>query len=479
MFAVLNALKTFADLAMKPAHLALAAALALSACGNPDQTQAQDGGLAEPTRRAPETQGDLQASFAPVVQVSAPAVVNISAQTLVRERDPFFEMFGRGQARQRVAQSVGSGVIVRADGIVVTNNHVIDGARQILVTLNDRREYPAEIILQDPRSDLAVLRLDTGGDRLPTMAIDDSSALHVGDLVLAIGNPFGIGQTVTSGIVSALDRSDGSGATSFIQTDAAINQGNSGGALVDMDGDLIGINSMILSPSGASAGVGFAVPSSMVRRVVDSAVGGDTVVARAWLGASTTAVTASDAARLRMDRPRGVLVNSVYRGGPAADAGIREGDVITAVGGQAIEDVSALNFRIGTIRPGEQVELTLLRDGAERTVRARVETPPGDPSPQTVTIGGRNPFTGAVVADLSPAFADLIGADPMSSGVILMGVSGRSYAAAAGFRRGDIVRTLNGQQIGSTAQLQQALNGTERGWDVVIVRNGQEVRGRF
>lgn len=481
MFAVLTSLKTFVEYAMKPAHLALAAVLMLSACGNPDTTQAQDGGLAEPTRRAPETQGDLQASFAPVVEVSAPAVVNISAQTLVRERDPFFEMFGRGQGggRQRVAQSVGSGVIVRADGIVVTNNHVIDGARQILVTLNDRREFPAEIILQDPRSDLAILRLDTGGDRLPTMAIDDSNALHVGDLVLAIGNPFGIGQTVTSGIISALDRSDGSGATAFIQTDAAINQGNSGGALVDMDGDLIGINSMILSPSGASAGVGFAVPSSMVRRVVESAVGGDTAVSRAWLGASTSAVTAAEAARLNMERPRGVIVNSVYRGGPAAEAGIRQGDVITAVGGQAIEDVSSLNFRIGTIRPGEQVELTLLRGGAERTVRARVETPPGDTTPQTVTIGGRNPFTGAVVADLTPAFADQIGADPMAGGVILMGVSGRSYAAAAGFRRGDILRSINGEQIGSTAELQQTLNATQRGWDVVILRNGQEVRGRF
>ena len=246
-----------------------------------------------------------------------------------------------------------------------------------------------------------------------------------------------------------------------------------------MDGDLIGINSMILSPSGASAGVGFAVPSSMVRRVVESAVGGDTAVSRAWLGVSTSAVTAAEAARLDMDRPRGVIVNSVYRGGPAAEAGIRQGDVITAVGGQAIEDVSSLNFRIGTIRPGEQVELTLLRGGAERTVRARVETPPGDPTPQTVTIGGRNPFSGAVVADLSPALADQIGADPMAGGVILTGVSGRSYAAAAGFRPGDILRTLNGEQIGSTAELQQALNQQQRGWDVVILRNGQEVRGRF
>ena len=464
---------------MKPSHLAIAAALLLSACGNPETTQAQDGRLGEPTRRAPETQGDLQASFAPVVQVSAPAVVNIAAQTVVRERDPFFEMFGRGRTRERVGQSVGSGVIVRSDGIVVTNNHVIEGARQIMVTLNDRREFPAEVILADPRSDLAILRLDTGGDRLPTMPIDDSSQMHVGDLVLAIGNPFGIGQTVTSGIISALDRSDGQGATAYIQTDAAINQGNSGGALVDMDGDLIGINTMILSPSGASAGVGFAVPAAMVRRVVESAAGGETAVERAWLGASVAPMTTHEANRLDMASPRGVIVNSVYRGGPAATAGVRQGDVITQVAGQAVDDAAALNFRIGVVRPGEQVALTIFRDGSERTLNARVAVPPGDATPETVTIGGRNPLTGAAVADLTPALADRIGADPMAGGVILTGVSGRSYAAAAGFRPGDVVRSLNGQDITSTRQLQQMIEGTERGWDIVILRNGQEVRGRF
>lgn len=464
---------------MKPSHFAIAAALLLSACGNPDNSQAQPGQLGEPTRRAPETQGDLQASFAPVVQVSAPAVVNIAAQTVVRERDPFFEMFGGGRTRERVGQSVGSGVIVRSDGIVVTNNHVIEGARQIMVTLNDRREFPAEVILADPRSDLAVLRLDTGGDRLPTMPIDDSSQMHVGDLVLAIGNPFGIGQTVTSGIISALDRSDGQGATAYIQTDAAINQGNSGGALVDMDGDLIGINTMILSPSGTSAGVGFAVPAAMVRRVVESAAGGETVVERAWLGASVSPMTTNEANRLGMDTPRGVIVNNVYRGGPAAAAGVRQGDVITHVAGQAVDDAAALNFRIGVVRPGEQVALTVFRDGSERTLNARVAVPPGDATPETVTIGGRNPFTGAAVADLTPALADRIGADPMAGGVILTGVSGRSYAAAAGFRPGDVVRSLNGQEITSSRQLQQLIEATPRGWDIVILRNGQEIRGRF
>ena len=466
---------------MKPSRLVLALALMLSACGQPNDTKAQDGGgLAEPTRRAPESQGDMQASFAPVVQVSAPAVVNISAQTLVRQRDPFFEMFGRGAPRARVAQSVGSGVIVRSDGIVVTNNHVINGAQQILVTLNDRREFPADIVLQDPRSDLAVLRLDTGGERLPVLAIGDEAEVQIGDLVLAIGNPFGIGQTVTSGIISALNRTDGGeGATAYLQTDAAINQGNSGGALVDMDGDLIGINSMILSPSGTSAGIGLAIPASMVRRVVESAAGGETAVVRPWLGVSASIVTADIAREIGLNRPRGVRIDDVYRGGPAASAGVRAGDVITAIGGVEIDDVASMNYRVGVARPGDTVELTVFRDGNERTVRAEVEAPPGDPTPQTFVLGGRNPFSGAQVADLSPALADQLGADPVAGGVILAGVSGRSYAAASGFRRGDIIRSINGQRITSVRQLEQLLSQAQRGWQVTIVRDGREITGRF
>ena len=481
MSGVLTLLSNFLDRLMKTSHFVLAAALALSACSNPNTSQAQDG-LAEPTRRAPESQGDLQASFAPVVQVSAPAVVNISARTLVRQRDPFFEMFGRsgGPTRSRVAQSVGSGVIVRSDGIVVTNNHVIEGAQQILVTLNDRREFPAEIVLQDQRSDLAILRLDTGGERLPVLALDDSEDQQIGDLVLAIGNPFGIGQTVTSGIISALNRTDGTeDAASFIQTDAAINQGNSGGALVDMDGDLIGINSMILSPSGASAGVGFAIPASMIRRVVDSATGGETSVQRAWLGVGAARMTANEATRIGLDRPRGVIVESVYRGGPAASAGVRQGDVITAVGGHEIDDVASLNFRVGVIRPGDEAQLTVFRDGREQTLTARVAAPPGDPNPTAVVLGGRNPFSGAAVADLTPAFADSIGVSPTQRGVIVAHLSGRSYAAAAGFQRGDIIRAVNGQDVGSVAQLQQVLNQPTRGWQATIIRNGQEVQGRW
>jgi Do/DeqQ family serine protease len=435
--------------------------------------------------RVPESLADIQLTFAPVVDRAAPAVVNIYATRMVAERaspffdDPFFQDLFRdfGRTRPREQNSLGSGVIV-GGGLVVSNFHVVGNATDIRVVLADRREFAGTLVMADEEADLAVIRIEDADD-LPSLDLADSDALSVGDLVLAIGNPFGIGQTVTSGIISALDRSDGQGATAYIQTDAAINQGNSGGALVDMDGDLIGINTMILSPSGTSAGVGFAVPSAMVRRVVESAAGGETAVTRAWLGASVSPMTSNEANRIGMDRPRGVIVNSVYRGSPAATAGVREGDVITAVGGQGVDDAAALNFRIGVVRPGEQVELTVFRDGSERTLRARVEAPPGDATPQTVTIGGRNPFTGAAVADLTPALADQIGADPMAGGVILTGVSGRSYAAAAGFRPGDIVRSLNGQEITSTRQLQQLIEGTERGWDIVILRNGQEVRGRF
>ena len=252
---------------MKTRPIVLVAALALSACGNPTSTKAQEGEFAQPTRTAPSDAAGMKSSFAPVVRSAAPAVVNISARSVQRVQvDPFFQFFGGGIPQARVAESVGSGVIVRSDGIVVTNNHVIDGAQQIKVVLNDRREFPATVILADERSDIAVLRLENVSDRLPVLAIDDQEEQQVGDLVLAIGNPFGVGQTVTNGIISALNRTETgiSDSGSFIQTDAAINPGNSGGALVDMDGDLIGINTAIFSRSGSSAGVGFAVPAAMV-----------------------------------------------------------------------------------------------------------------------------------------------------------------------------------------------------------------------
>jgi len=265
---------------MRAAKLILPALALLAACSGPaGTTQAQDAGLAQPTKAPPSSVEGMKTSFAPVVKRAAPAVVNVSSRRVVRQRvDPFWDLFsGRGGVPQeRIAQSLGSGAIVRADGVILTNNHNIDGADEIVVQLADRREFPARVLLADPRSDLAVLKIDVGAERLPVIAIDDQEVMEVGDLVLAIGNPFGVGQTVTNGIISATARSN-VGITDysfFIQTDAAINPGNSGGPLVDMDGDLIGINTAILSRSGTSSGVGFAIPAAMARQVVNAALGG-------------------------------------------------------------------------------------------------------------------------------------------------------------------------------------------------------------
>ena len=469
---------------MKLSSAALAAVLLLAACGRADDTAAQEGGFPDPNafgdteRVVPGDVNAMKTSFAPVASAAGPAVVNISAVSS-RRADPFFEMF-TGRSRLQ-SSSIGSGVIVRSDGVVVTNNHVIQGAQQITVTLADRREYGAEVLLADQQSDIAVLQLQNVEGGLPVLPIDDQEQHLVGDLVLAIGNPFGVGQTVTNGIISALNRTNTgiSDASSFIQTDAAINPGNSGGALVDMDGDLIGINTAIFSRSGGSAGVGFAVPAQTVRQVLESALGGAEAVIRPWLGVRSESVTAEIARSLGLDRPQGVLVTSLYPGGPGDRAGVREGDVITAVDGVEINDSSGLNYRVGSRRPGERAEITVLRDGQTRTLNATVQPLPGDREAQQVLIE-RGLMSGALVADYSPALAQTVGGDIFAGGegVIVTRVSGRGYAARAGFSQGDIVREINGRQIGSVAELQQALSAASR-WEVTIERRGQRITGRF
>ncbi len=464
---------------MQTRSIVLVAALALTACGNPQPSKAQEGEFAQPTRTAPNDAAGMKSSFAPVVRAAAPAVVNISARSVQRvQADPFFQFFGGGIPQARVAESVGSGVIVRSDGIVVTNNHVIDGAQQIKVVLNDRREFPATVILADERSDIAVLRLENVGDRLPVLAIEDKEEQQVGDLVLAIGNPFGVGQTVTNGIISALNRTETgiSDSGSFIQTDAAINPGNSGGALVDMDGNLIGINTAIFSRSGSSAGVGFAVPAVMVKRVVDSALGGATAVVRPWLGVKGNTVTGDIAGSLGLSRPQGIVVTDVYANSPAARAGVRQGDVITAVDGQEVNDQGGLNYRVGSRNPNDQVQVAILRDGRAQTLNARVQPLPGDADPKQGTTIEAGPFSGASVVALNPALADRLGGDPFTTGVIITGVSGRGYAARAGFRQNDLIVSINGRAINTTRDLEAASAG--RGpWDVVINRGGRQIRG--
>ncbi|WP_332678373.1 trypsin-like peptidase domain-containing protein [Brevundimonas sp.] len=454
---------------MKTRTLAIASVLLLAACGQPNDTKAQDGVFAD-NRIVPGDSMSMKASFAPVVRTAAPAVVNVSARGVQRVQDPFWSMFGQGTREQQVG-SVGSGVIVRDTGVVVTNYHVINGMQQIKVVLNDRREFEARVVLADERSDIAVLQLEGVNERLPTLNIDDREEQQIGDLVLAIGNPFGVGQTVTNGIISALNRTDTgiSDSGSFIQTDAAINPGNSGGALVDMDGDLIGINTAIFSRSGSSSGVGFAVPAAAVRRVVDSAVGGATAVVRPWLGVKGEAVSADVARSLGLDRPQGLVVTEVYAGGPGARAGVQTGDVITAVDGAEINDQGGLNYRVGTREPNETVRVSVLRDGRAETLNARVQPLPGDADVDKATVVQNGVFSGAQIIALNPALADRLGADPFTDGIVVGAVDRRGFASRF-LARGDLIVAVDGRNVTSTAQLANVPRGSE----VTIQRRGQQ-----
>jgi Do/DeqQ family serine protease len=455
---------------MKTRTLAIAAALTLAACGQSNDTKAQDGVFAD-NRIVPGDAMAMKSSFAPVVRTAAPAVVNVSARGVQRVQDPFWSMFGQGPRAQQVG-SVGSGVIVRDTGVVVTNYHVINGMQQIKVVLNDRREFEARVVLADERSDIAVLQLEGVNERLPTLNIDDREEQQIGDLVLAIGNPFGVGQTVTNGIISALNRTDTgiSDSGSFIQTDAAINPGNSGGALVDMDGDLIGINTAIFSRSGSSSGVGFAVPATMVRRVVDSAVGGAATVVRPWLGVKGEAVSADVARSLGLDRPQGLVVTDVYAGGPGDRAGLQTGDVITAIDGAEINDQGGLNYRVGTREPNETVRISVLRDGRAQTIDARVQSLPGNTELDDATVIQSGGLSGAQVLGLNPALADSLGGDPFTSGVIVGRVAGNSYASrGVGVRAGDIIMAVNDRPVTSPQQLANLPRGSQ----LLVERRGQ------
>ncbi|HEX3485200.1 MAG TPA: DegQ family serine endoprotease [Micropepsaceae bacterium] len=431
------------------------------------------GGAEAQERTVPQTAAQVQLSFAPVVSKVAPAVVNVYSRRVVRQAvNPFFQQFfGASPMRSRVEQSLGSGVIVRADGVIVTNNHVIDGGQDIRVSLPDRREFEAKVILADARTDLAVLRIDTNGEKLPALAFGDSDKLQVGDLVLAIGDPFGVGQTVTSGIVSALARSNvgASDYQFFIQTDAAINPGNSGGALVTLDGRLIGINTSIYSQSGGNIGIGFAIPSNMTRVVVDGALGGG--IKRPWLGADGQAVTADIAKSLGLSRPDGVLISQIYPGGPAAQAGLAKGDVVLSVDGFPVSDSNALRYRVVTHRAGEMVAVRYWRAGAMRDMMVRIALP-SDIGREEGIIAGTNPMQGARVANITPALADEMQFDMMAKGVVVTGVAGGSQAARFGFKEGDIVRQINGEKIASVAQLKRALAANDE-WAMSIQRGDQ------
>ncbi|MBW8732858.1 MAG: Do family serine endopeptidase [Asticcacaulis sp.] len=464
------------------AGLAIAAVLAACSPSHSQEQQKFSGtGFGQTAaRKVPDSAAGVRMSFAPVVKAVAPAVVNVYARGVTRQAvDPFWQMFGGSQPRAQ--ESLGSGVIVRPNGVVVTNNHVIEGLQEFMVVLNDRRQYPAKVILADPRTDLAVLQLQAKpGETFPTLQFEDDRNVEVGDLVLAIGNPFGVGQTVTNGIVSALNRTNGEG--SYIQTDAPINPGNSGGALVDMDGKLIGINSMILSGSGQSSGVGFAIPSALVSRVVASAVGGQSHVQRPWLGAKGDTVTSDIAKSLGMDRPQGVLVSDVYRGGPAEAGGLKAGDIILDINGQPVNDSAGMRYQINLLQLNQTADVHVLRGGKTLDLKIRATAPVASPARDERTIRGQNPFSGAHVVNLSPAVADDLGIDPFDApnGVMISSIdSAQTYAAGVGLLPGDIIRQVNGRTVATTADLDAIIKAGARGWRITIQRGDQVITAQF
>ncbi|WP_203294576.1 Do family serine endopeptidase [Maricaulis parjimensis] len=429
-------------------------------------------------RIVPDSRAEVQLSFAPIVRDVTPAVVNVYSRRVVQNQHPFandpvFSRMFRSQPQEQ--NSLGSGVIVDPSGVIVTNNHVVANATELRVVLADRREYEAEILLTDEATDLAVLRVNTD-EPLPVLNYDMSGDIEVGDLVLAIGNPFGVGQTVTSGIVSALARTDvgRSDFGSFIQTDAAINPGNSGGALVDMDGELVGVNTMIFSRSGGSNGIGFAIPVEMVRRVVDTALGEGELI-RPWLGARLQPVDNDLAQALGLDRPRGALVGEIYPDAAADDAGLQQGDVILAIDGRDINDESGARFRMATRAAGDAARFTVLRDNREVEVDVNVEAAPGNSDPLPFQPEGRNPFNGAGLVEMSPAFNERVGLDPFLDGVIVSGATRRSIAARFGFRPGDLVVEVMGQPVRDMDDFADLLSrhDGERVWPVVVERRGR------
>lgn len=439
--------------------------------------------------RVPASRAEIGLSFAPVVARTAPAIVNVYAMRAVPTRrgaslleDPFFRRFfgapdgpGFGGPSERIQRALGSGVIVDPSGLVVTNNHVIDGADEVRVALADKREFDAEILLRDPRTDLAVLKLKGGKGAFPSVVLGSSDDLLVGDIVLAIGNPFGVGQTVTQGIVSALARTQ-VGITDyqfFIQTDAAINPGNSGGALVDGAGRVVGINTAIFSRSGGSQGIGFAIPADMVRVVLQSALSGGTSVRRPWLGATLQSVNQDIADSLDLARPVGSLVQTVRPDSPAAKGGLRVGDLITGVAGQEVDDPDAFGYRFATRPLGGSVEVTVIRQGKPVALNIPLQPAPESTPREEVTITNRSPLGGATVVNLSPAVAEELRTVEAESGVVVLAIVDGSPAEMTNLRAGDVILEVNGVKIARTADLVRITGQPARVWRITLQRGGR------
>lgn len=437
--------------------------------------------------QVPQSRQEISLGFAPVVRQAAPAVVNIYARRIVSARtspfagDPFFDNFFRdfGAPRQRVQNSLGSGVILDPAGIVVSNYHVVAEATDIRVVLNDRREFAGEVVLADEESDLAILRLEAAQD-LPALALRDSEEVQVGELVLAIGNPFGVGQTVSSGIVSGLARSGtalGTARGYFIQTDAPINPGNSGGALVDINGDLIGINTAILSRSGGSDGVGFAIPSALVAAFLAQAQAGNARFERPWAGASGQAVTSDMAEPLGLDRPEGIILSELHDASPLREAGLIAGDVITAVDGSEVHTPAEMIYRMSVAGLGGQAMLTRVRDGVATEVAIELAAAPEDPPRDTQVTGQRNALPGLTVSRVNPALIQEHGLPLSSTGVVVEDPG--EIGARLGLRAGDILRGLNGATIDSPREAVALLDRVSGRAALQVQRGNRAVTLRF
>ena len=440
-----------------------------------------------PERVVPPSRAVLQYSFAPIVRRATPAVVNVyvrSTKRAVRSPmfdDPFFrQFFGRQFAlpRQRVQNSLGSGVIVDKSGLIVTNAHVIrsSGKADIRVVLSDRREFKARVVLEDKKTDIAILRIIGRTTGFPIVKFADSDAAEVGDVVLAIGNPFGVGQTVTSGIISALARTGFSRDSSqvFIQTDAAINPGNSGGALVDMNGHLVGINTAIFSKSGGSLGIGFAIPANLVRLYVNSALTGRKVQ-RPWLGARLETVTREIAEKLQLTRIAGALVLQLAGDGPAKRAGLRAGDVIVSVDGRAVADARAAFYRLATRGVGNTSTLGVLRRGRRLDVELALKAAPGPRPGDLLLLQGDHPLYGARVSNIRPSHGDEFDLE-VSSGVVIVDIAASSAAAELGFKRGDVIIQVGRNEVTDVSGLKRILSRRQRVWFIAVRRGSKVLR---